>query len=78
MNSTPLAFLLYRISIRTSLKNAKVKLYLLADIDLLLVILKGMRDEICHTIHPYVKANSKYIKDFDKNKETLSEVLIRK
>ena len=55
MNSTPLAFLLYRISIRTSLKNAKVKLYLLADIDLLLV-----------------KANSKYIKDFDKNKETLS------
>ena len=72
MNSTPLAFLLYRISIRTSLKNAKVKLYLLADIDLLLVILKGMRDEICHTIHRYVKANNKYIKDFDKNKETLS------
>ena len=72
MNSTPLAFLLYRISIRTSLKNAKVKLYLLADIDLLLVILKGMRDEICHTIHQYVKANNKYIKDFDKNKETLS------
>ena len=72
MNSTPLVFLLYRISIRRSLKNAKVKLHLLADIDLLLVILKGMRDEICHTIHQYVKANNKYIKDFDKNKETLS------
>ena len=72
MNSTPLVFLLYRISIRRSLQNTKVKLHLFADIDLLLVILKGMRDEICHTIHQYVKANNKYIKDFDKNKETLS------
>ena len=51
MNSTPLVFLLYRISIRRSLKNAKVKSHLLADIDLLLVILKGMIDEICQSIH---------------------------
>ena len=72
MNSTPLVFLLYRISIRRSLKNTKIKLHLIADIDLLLAILKGMRDEICDTIHRYVKANNKYIKDFDKNKETLS------
>ena len=72
MNSTPLVFLLYRISIRRSLKNTKVKLNLLADINLLLVIVKGMRDEICHTIHWYVKDNNKYIKDSDKNKETLS------
>ena len=31
-----------------------------------------MRDEICQSIHWYVKANNKYIKDFDKYKETLS------
>ena len=30
---------------------------------------KGTRDEICHTIHRYAKANNKYMKDYHKNKE---------
>ena len=29
---------------------------------------KGIRSEICHAIFQYVKANSKYIKDYNKNK----------
>ena len=30
---------------------------------------KGIRGRICHTIYQYVKANNKYIKDYDKNKK---------
>ena len=31
---------------------------------------KGIRGEICHTIHRYSKANNKYKKDYAKNKES--------
>ena len=30
---------------------------------------KGIRGGICHAICPYTKANDKYIKDCDRNKE---------
>ena len=29
---------------------------------------KGIRGEICNTIHRYAKANNKYMKDYDKIK----------
>ena len=31
---------------------------------------KGFRGGICHAIHRYAKANNKYMKDYDKNKES--------
>ena len=31
---------------------------------------KRIRGGICHPIHQYAKANNKYIKNYDKNKET--------
>ena len=31
---------------------------------------KGIREGICHTINRYEKANNKYMKDYDKNKES--------
>ena len=31
---------------------------------------KGIRGLICHAVHQYVKANNKYMKDYDKNKES--------
>ena len=31
---------------------------------------KGIRGGICNTIHRYSKANNKYMKDYDKNKES--------
>ena len=31
---------------------------------------KGVRCRICHATHLYVKANNKYMKDYDKNKES--------
>ena len=33
------------------------------------MIEKGIRGRICHSIYRYVKANNKYMKDYDKNKE---------
>ena len=36
----------------------------------LLVVEKGIRGGICNTIHRYSKANNKYMKDYDKNKES--------
>ena len=31
---------------------------------------KRIRGGICHAIHQYTKANNKYMKDYDKNKES--------
>ena len=51
-------------------KKTKVILDLLTDIDMLLIVEKGIRGGICHSIYRYAKANNKYIKDYDKNKES--------
>ena len=36
---------------------------------MLLVVEKRIRGEIYHSIYQYAKANNKYIKDYDENKE---------
>ena len=54
---------------QAALKKTELKLELLTDIDLLLMVEKGIRGGICYAIHQYVKANDKYMKDYDKNKE---------
>ena len=36
---------------------------------MLLMLEKGIRGGICHSIYRYAKANNKYKKDYDKNKE---------
>ena len=51
------------------LKKTKGKLDLLTDIEMLLMVEKGIRRGICHSIYRYAKANNKYMKDYDKNKE---------
>ena len=43
---------------------------MLNDIDMLLMVEKWIRGGICNTIHRYAKANNKYMKDYDKNKES--------
>ena len=52
---------------QATLKKTKVKLDLLTDINVLLIVEKGIRDRICHTTYRYVKANNKYMKNYDKN-----------
>ena len=37
---------------------------------MLLMVEKGIRGETCHAIHRYAKASNKYMKDYDKNKES--------
>ena len=53
------------------LKKAKVKLDLLTDINMLLMVEKGIRGRLCHSVYSYATANDKYMKDYDKNKELL-------
>ena len=38
---------------------------------MLLTFEKGIRGGICHAIHHCAKVNNKYMKDQDKNKESL-------
>ena len=49
------------------LKKTNVELELFADYDMLLMVEKGIRGGICHSIHRYANANNKYVKDYNKN-----------
>ena len=55
---------------QVALKKTKAKLDLLIDIDMLLIVQKGIRRGICHSIYQHAKANNKYMKDYDKNRES--------
>ena len=52
------------------LKKTGVKLELLKDVDMLLMIEKGVRRGICHSVHRHAKANNKYMKSYDKSEES--------
>ena len=56
------------------LKKAKVKLKLLTDIDMLLMVGKGIRGGICQAIHKHAKLNNKYMEDY--NKDIISSYLM--
>ena len=55
-------------------KKTKVKLELLTDIDMLLMVEKGIRGGICQAIHRHAKVNNKYMKNY--NKDIISSYLI--
>ena len=55
---------------QADLKNTEVKLELSTDIHMLLMIEKWIRGGVCHTINRYAKAHNKYMKDYDKKKES--------
>ena len=55
---------------QAGLKKIGVKLELLTDIDMLLMVEKGIKGGICQVIHRYTKANNKYMKSYDKNIES--------
>ena len=51
------------------LKKTEVKLELLTDVDMLLMVEKGIRGGICHPIYRYAKANNKYMKNYNEDEE---------
>ena len=55
------------LSWQAALKKTGVILELLPDIDMLLMVEKGMRGGMYHAIHRYAEANNKYMKNYDKN-----------
>ena len=58
MNLTLLNFF---VSMQATVNKTKVTLDLLTDIDMLLIVEKGIRGGICHAIHRYAKTNNKYM-----------------
>ena len=55
-------------------KKTEEKLKLLTDFDMLSIVEKVIRGGICHKIHQYAKANDKYMKNHDENKELSNKV----
>ena len=52
------------------LKMTKINLDLISDIDMQLFIEKGLRGGISYIAHRHGKANNKYMKDYNENKES--------
>ena len=50
------------------LKNTRIELELLTNINMLLMVEKRIRDGICHAIHRYAETNNKYMKNYDEKK----------
>ena len=57
---------------QAALKKTQVELEILPDIDTLLMVEKRNTWRICDCINRYAKANSKHLKDSDKNKKIIT------
>ena len=61
---------LEKTNIELELLNDYDMLELLNDYDMLLMVEKGIRGGICHSIHRYAKANNKYMQNYNNNEES--------
>ena len=51
-------------------KKTEIRLELLTDIDMTFMLEKRIRRRMCHATNRYTKANNKYMKNYNKNKES--------
>ena len=51
-----------RLASQAAFKKTKVRLDLLTNINMMLMIEKGISGGMCHAIHQYARANNKYMK----------------
>ena len=56
-------------------KKTEIKLELLTDIDMLLMVEKGIGGGMCHAIHRYAEANNKYMKNYDRKESSYIQYL---
>ena len=74
----PVHFLLApRLAWQTYLKKTRVKLELLADINMLLMFEQGIRGGIFQAIHRYATANNKYMKNYKKKRNIIIPTIFR-
>ena len=59
---------------KAALKNTKLKLDVLTNINMLLMVEKGIRGGICHSTYWYAKVNNKYMKVYDKKNGNIFNV----
>ena len=59
-----------RLAWQACFKKTGVKLELLTNNDMLMMVEKGIGRGTCHAIHRYSEASNKYMKNFDKSKES--------
>ena len=70
MNLIPLFFLSAPgLAWQACLKKTEVESELLTDIDIFLMIEKGITGGICNALHSYAKENNEYMKNYDKDIE---------
>ena len=42
----------------------------MTDVNMLLMVKKGIRGGICHAMHRYAETNNKYMKNYNKDKDS--------
>ena len=55
----------FKICVLKYLNLILLKIDILTDIDMLLMVEECIRGGLCHAVYRYVKAENKYMKDYD-------------
>ena len=71
MNLTPYFLSAPGLAWKACMQKTGVEVELLTNNDMLLMVKKGTRGEICQTVNRYAKTNNRHIKNCDKNTHTL-------
>ena len=65
-----MTLILLILCLHQEIKKTDVELELLRDNDMLLMVEEGIRSGMCQAVYRYVKANNKYMKNYNKKIES--------